>query len=175
MIKESDLFLESLIKAKPDINKLTAKEIMTGNPVTVKSNESIKDIFNLLNDRGFSAIPVVNDKENLIGVLSQTDIVRFVSNKLYDVSRLLHSYQGADLDLPLRDVINQLHEARDINQTTIKEIMTRFIFSVNINTPVIEIVREMSNKKIHRVYVVDNSGILIGVISTLDIMKALIS
>jgi predicted transcriptional regulator len=55
----------------------------------------------------------------------------------------------------------------------VKEVMTGEVISVNINTPVSEVVKKLVSNNISGVVVIDNVGDMVGVISALDIFKLL--
>jgi CBS domain-containing protein len=47
------------------------------------------------------------------------------------------------------------------------------VFSVAPDTPAAKVVSEMLALRVHRLFVVDGDGVLVGVISALDVMKRL--
>ena len=55
-----------------------AKDIMTPNVITVGPDDSLESIANLLIEKRISAVPVVNDDDELIGIVSEGDLVHRV-------------------------------------------------------------------------------------------------
>jgi CBS domain-containing protein len=51
--------------------------------------------------------------------------------------------------------------------------MTPAIFAVSPSTPVSRVVSDMVGLHVHRLFVVDDDGVLVGVISTMDVLKQL--
>jgi len=51
--------------------------------------------------------------------------------------------------------------------------MTPAVFAVSPDTPVHRVVSDMVGLHVHRLFVVDADGILVGVISTMDVLKHL--
>jgi CBS domain-containing protein len=51
--------------------------------------------------------------------------------------------------------------------------MTPVVFSVSPKTPAHKVVEQIVDLKVHRLFVVDDDGILVGVISALDILRRL--
>lgn len=163
-----------MTETKPDLKNLLAKDIMNPNVVSVKSLYTLDAVLELLDKGGFSAFPVVNDKNSLIGVISRTDIIKFLHSKLNDTCRLIHSYRNNnDLEQTLGDVYGELITINDVKTVKVKELMTTFVYAVGYNTPSMQLIKEMSTKKLHRLYVLDDEGHLSGVISTLDVFKIL--
>ncbi|PKN61284.1 MAG: hypothetical protein CVU57_30245 [Deltaproteobacteria bacterium HGW-Deltaproteobacteria-15] len=56
--------------------KITVKEIMTPNPVTVPFNYTVEEAAAILLDRKISGLPVVDKDGNVVGTITQTDIFR---------------------------------------------------------------------------------------------------
>ena len=51
--------------------------------------------------------------------------------------------------------------------------MTPAVFSVTPQTPASKVVAEMLALHVHRLFVVDNTGVLVGVITALDVLRHL--
>ena len=55
----------------------------------------------------------------------------------------------------------------------VRDIMTPVVFSVTPETPARKVVEDMLALKVHRLFVVSSDGVLIGVVSALDVLKHL--
>jgi CBS domain-containing protein len=64
-------------------------------------------------------------------------------------------------------------EAKPSSTTDVREIMTATVVSVRPEDPAWEVIARMVAFKVHRLFVVDRTGVLIGVISTFDIVRKL--
>ena len=68
-----------------EMNDLLAKvkvsEIMTHNPATIHENVSIGDAAKVMLEKKFSSLPVVDDAEHLVGIITESDIFRLVVNE----------------------------------------------------------------------------------------------
>jgi CBS domain-containing protein len=64
-------------------------------------------------------------------------------------------------------------EAKPSTTTDVREIMTAIVVSVRPEDPAWEVIAKMVAFKLHRLFVVDKTGVLIGVISTFDIVRKL--
>ncbi len=51
--------------------------------------------------------------------------------------------------------------------------MTPVVFTVGLETPAAKVVEQMLNMKVHHLFVVDDDLALIGVISSLDVLRHL--
>jgi CBS domain-containing protein len=69
------------------------------------------------------------------------------------------------------DLVREQRE--DMMSTYVREIMTPTVVSVAPTDPAGEVVTKMTAFKIHRLFVVDGEGVLVGVISAFDIVRKL--
>jgi len=58
----------------------------------------------------------------------------------------------------------------NVDSTCVSDIMTPVVFAVAPSTPARKVIDEMLARKVHRLFVVDGLGVLIGVISATDIL-----
>jgi CBS domain-containing protein len=121
-----------------------AADFMTPNPVSIRDGASVQEAMALLTDKGLSAVPVIDDAGRAVGVLSKTDI-------------LVH--ERAQMRMP--------------DSTLVRDLMTPAVFSVSSHTPADKVVEQMLALKVHRLFVVDRTGVLIGVITALDLLRQL--
>jgi CBS-domain-containing membrane protein len=68
------------------------------------------------------------------------------------------------------DLIDPRHQS---GEATLADVMTRVLYAVRTTDPVMAAVRLMVDESIHRVVVVDASGALAGIVTSMDIMRAL--
>ena len=132
-------------KARPATN---AQDLMTLNPISISGRTSVRDAATFLMRRRIGAAPVINDAGWPIGVLSRTDIVDAAT----DAAGALLGTQA-----PL----------------TVCEVMTPAVYSVHCDTPLADVCQRMLDLKVHRLFVTDHEGVLVGVISALDVLRHL--
>ena len=116
----------------------------------------------------FSGAPVVDGKGALIGVVSLNDIARG-STLSASRSPEAHAFYSHGLE---RAVARE-ETARfrvDDSPTTVRQIMTPMIFSVDASAPVQEVADTMIRGHIHRLFVMER-GNMVGVISALDLLS----
>jgi predicted transcriptional regulator len=66
-----------------------------------------------------------------------------------------------------------IHRAKGGPETVASDLMTPAVFTAPRDAPAAGVVRDMVRLKVHRLFVVDEFGVLIGVISALDILRRL--
>lgn len=120
--------------------------LMSGNVMCVREDVSIDNVARLLIDRGYSGVPVIDDKGRVAGVVSQTDLVRHQWKDVSDQA--------------------QAHE----NTAKAEDLMSRVSFTLNEGASVSQAAAIMAFESIHRIPVVDQWDRVIGIISSLDVM-----
>jgi len=132
----------------------TAADLMTANPVSLLDTASVEEATAFLVDTGYSAAPVIDAAGRPVGVVSRTDIV------VHD--RELHS--GAR-------VVHVVPPTGKGDATRVRDLMTPAVFAVGPETPVEQVARQMAEMNVHRLFVVDGTGTLIGIVSALDLLR----
>jgi CBS domain-containing protein len=148
----------------------TAKDLMWPDPVSIEESATIREGVAFLVDKGFSAAPVIDRAGRPVGVLSRADVL------VHDREQVHHPaspeyYSGADL--ATEKELAEGFQIEEVDQTPIKEIMTPVVYSVLPDAPVTEVINQMLGLKVHRLFVVDPDGVLVGVISTMDVLRHL--
>jgi len=67
---------------------ITAEQVMNSDVITVKKDTPILEAMELMLQKHISGVPVVDDDMNLVGVLSETDVVSLVYNTVYKTESL---------------------------------------------------------------------------------------
>jgi CBS domain-containing protein len=132
----------------------SAAELMTDNPVSLLATATVPEATALLTDRGFSAAPVIDDTGRPVGVVSKADI-------------LIHDREQCRSGA-VPDGISA-----HADTTRVEEIMTPAVFSVPTDTPAAKVIEQMVQLNVHQLFVVDDSGTLVGIISALDVLRNL--
>ncbi len=58
----------------------TVADLMTRNVMSLRDSQTLKDAHTLIRDKGVRHIPIVDDNDNLVGVLSQRPLLAFMLN-----------------------------------------------------------------------------------------------
>lgn len=149
---------------------LTAHDVMKHSPISILENTSLNEAAAFLVDHGFTAAPVINEKGHAIGVLSVTDLLRYERAKNPVKPRPVF-YETGNLDLPQDEPLTFKLEHAD--PTKVREVMSHAVYAVQPEAPLADVIEIMLQKKVHRLFVTDKGGTLVGVISTFDLLKKL--
>ncbi len=151
----------------------TAADLMTPNPVSIHKKATLREAAAMLTDREISAAPVIDDAGRPVGVLSRADIVRHDRETATYLKPASEFYQEAELTLPSGEAFRDGFQVQAIDRTEVGEIMTPTVISVPPREPAEDVVAQMLAFKVHRLFVVDDAGVLVGVISAFDILRQL--
>jgi CBS domain-containing protein len=134
---------------------MQVREVMTGDVATVGPDDAVKHVGGLLAQRGFAAVPVVDDDGRLVGIVAEADILR--------------GRVPADPRLHLR----RDRPATGEPPSSIAEIMTTRVLSVDAGSDVSDVAALLLEEKLRSVPVLDG-GRLVGIVSRRDLLRALV-
>jgi predicted transcriptional regulator len=120
--------------------------------VSVRPETPLADVYDLLLDRDLSAVPIVDDRGELRGILSTTDLLREARIEISSPRAL------ARITPPPR---------------TARDLMRREVICVDESLPLGDAAHQMMKHRIHRV-VVTKGGAPVSVLSTRDAMRAVL-
>lgn len=148
---------------------MKAKDIMVRDVITVHQNDSIESVARILVSHNISGVPVVNDAGNLVGMVTEGDLLyKEVNPRLPDYVNVLGAiifYNGVE---QFHDDFKKLIAGRA------REIMSNEVITVSEDTELQEVAQIMVENGIKRVPVVKDQK-MIGIISRYDMIKTLIS
>lgn len=150
----------------------TAADLMVENPISLRADANVREALMLLTDKGFSAAPVIDDAGHPVGVLSRGDLLIHDREKVdylsprpaYFYEQDLHTHRGQPVEG---------FQVENVDLTTVRELMTPAVFSVSPDTPASKVVGDLLALHVHRLFVVDEGGILIGVVTAMDVLRHL--
>ncbi len=145
------------------IYKRRVKDVMSRDVVTVNAGDTIHEALSLMGENRVSALPVVDIHDHCVGILSTSDLVdmtRDVDDDLYHL----------DLVDPTsrRFLLEKL--VHSMGSETVQSFMSEAVTTIDVETTIGKATREMLRNRVHHLPVVDTNDILIGIISTMDIL-----
>lgn len=140
---------------------LLVRDIMTPAPQTVTRQTSLKEVTERLLSSFFTGLPVVDDKNRPVGIITQGNLI-YRAGLPVRLGLLAESAPEK-----LRPIMQALALRRA------EEIMTRPIVSIREDKPAGEAVNLMLGKKLKRLPVTDMDGKLVGILSRVDIFRTI--
>jgi len=130
---------------KPAEVPMLVRDYMTEKLITFRENENIMDVVEKLIKHGISGGCVVNDRNELLGIISEGDCMKQISDSRY-------------YNMPMTDL-------------TVGKRMISNVETIDGNMNVLDAAKVFIEKKFRRFPIVENNQ-LIGQISQRDVLKA---
>ena len=155
----------------------TAADLMTLNPLSLRETATAREAACFLTRRGISAAPVINEAGAPVGVLSQTDLVVHAREKIDSLMKSESNVEDfseyAEVPGEPRGVWRGLKAMRTADESLVGDLMTPTVFTVRLDAPSAQVVEDMLALRVHRLFVVDDGGVLVGVVTATDILRRL--
>ncbi|SDC23423.1 MULTISPECIES: CBS domain-containing protein [unclassified Candidatus Frackibacter] len=147
---------------------MLAKDVMTKDVITVNEEATIKEVAKLLTKHKISGLPVVNDEQELVGVVTEQDlIVRDKKLHFPDYIYLLDSI------IYLESFREFEEEFKKMIGTKVGDVMSEDVIAVDTETSTEEIATMMTENEINRVPVLEKDE-LVGIVSRNDLVSSLV-
>ena len=147
---------------------MLAKDVMKTDLVTVGENTPVKEIARKMLDHDISGLPVVNEQGEILGVVSELDLMRKQIKPNEPSIWTMIWGMDPDREKQHRDAI------RKYMGKTAGDVMTAPAMTVEASDSLEKVGNLMFNKKIKRVFVTEG-GKLVGVISRSAFTKLLLN
>lgn len=128
-----------------DATPLKVSDYMTKDLITFSPNQTIESVMQAIIKHRISGGPVVNDKNELVGVISEGDCIKQISESRY-------------YNMPMQDKTIEKHMAVNVE-------------TIDGNMNIFDAANKFLNAKRRRFPIVEN-GKLVGQISQKDVLKA---
>ena len=152
-----------MVTTKPML-ELTAADLMSRDIVTIPRHLSVRGAAHRLAQSHVGGAPVIDETGRCVGVLSTTDLVRWMDRG----------------DSPYRSPLAreefhtpwQMADIERLPQEEVGRLMTTDLVSVTPQTRIGQLARQMLDAHIHRLFVLDERGRPAGVIAATDLLAA---
>lgn len=126
---------------------ITVDEMMTTEPTTLLEQDSLADVQSVMTKFSCHHVPIVDEKNALIGLVSQRDVLRVTESSLVDSTKKL---------VP--------------EETRVADFMTRDVFTIQRGIELRQAALHIRTKRYGCLPVVDN-GLLVGLITDSDFVN----
>jgi CBS domain-containing protein len=144
---------------------LVAKEVMSADVQTVRPDTPLLEIAQLLEEQHISGVPVVDEEQRVVGIVSESDLVdehkreaRIPRTALYGV-----------FPLP-EDVLREAAHRGQMLQAS--DLMTRKVVTATEDTPVHALADLMAGRRVNRIPIL-RDGRLVGIVCRADLLRVL--
>lgn len=150
-----------------DVVGIKAKDIMSSNVVTLKKEMGVKEAAEILLDKGIGGAPVVDDEGNVIGMVTESDLI--MEDVKLHFPTFVHLLSGIIYLESLKAFEEKLKKAVAVK---VEDVMSKKVISVTEDTSIEDIATLMMERGISRVPVV-KEGKLVGLVSKRDIVRTI--
>lgn len=137
--------------------RLTVRDIMTQRVFRVFPDTPVQELIELMNRHGLNAVPVIGDKREVLGIVTDRDLLRHLHSRVQRVGAAQQG--GEDAEQSGRPAL-------------VRDIMSRSVMCISEDQGVAEVASIMMNKDVERFPVV-NEGRLTGFLTRSDIIRKL--
>jgi CBS domain-containing protein len=146
----------------------TVADAMSRDTVVVRPETPLNEAIQILAERHFSGLPVVDDAGRLVGIISETDLMwqeTGVTPPAYVMflDSVIFLKNPADYERDLHKALGQ----------TVGEVMSREPLTVSPDKPLKDAAQLMHERRVHRLPVLDATGQVIGILTRGDIIRAM--
>lgn len=148
-----------------EATKVLAKDIMTKEVISVHVNTPLLDVAKALAEHNFDGVPVVDDNNKLIGIVTEYDLI----NKTSAVH--LPTLQIILRNLP-QFKEDEVHFQQEILSLKVSDIMNKEPLTLGPDTPYDEVIKLFrEHHRVNPIPVVDSDNKILGVISRFDVLR----
>ena len=137
------------------------KELMKENPIAVGPETPLRDVAIILTEGGFSGLPVIGERLEVLGVVSEADILV--------KERGTATRRGGVLGWLLAE---EVPDTAKLAARTAGQAMTLPAVTIGPEADVSSAARLMTDRGIKRLPVVNPDGTLIGIVTRADLVRA---
>ncbi|HSQ67891.1 MAG TPA: CBS domain-containing protein [Polyangiaceae bacterium] len=131
---------------------MIASDLMTENPTTIRATDTVSQALETLQSLDIRHLPVVDDEDNLVGMLSDRDL-----------GPLMRSFtEGEEAD---RMVLT-------LSRRRVSDYMSSDVVCIDEDADLSEVIDTMLEQRVGALPVVDGEGTVQGIISYVDILRA---
>ncbi len=150
---------------------MTARDIMSTAVVSITEQQTLQEAIELMARYNISGLPVTDEHHVLVGIISNTDIIRYSQQvsvvPLMDLSGWVSPHTNIADIASLRKGIDLLAN------TAVSRLMKKKVYTASENTEIIDLARLMSQRKINRIPILDPDRKLIGIVTRTDLVRSL--
>src|SRR5919198_2159318 len=149
---------------------LTVRDVMESDPAYVYETDSIDKVLRVMRDHELSGVPVINEGGRCVGMITDDDLVMTGEDADLHLPHYFELFGGLVFLEPLSHFRDRVRKA---TAATAEDLMTRDPITVEAGAPVSVAARLIAAKKHNRLPVIEH-GRLVGVVTRLDVLGALV-
>ncbi|MHC4710559.1 MAG: CBS domain-containing protein [Planctomycetota bacterium] len=140
------------------------KDVMTADPICIGADTSARELARILESNGISGVPVVDSLHRIIGVASKTDLLR----------RCVEGPLGSRPGSFFESLAEGLGTGTDVDPEelgAVEDFMTTEPVTCRPDEGLGVVARRMAEENVHRIIVVDQRRHVVGIVTSLDLLR----
>jgi CBS domain-containing protein len=150
---------------------LHVRDIMVTDVPTVTVADSVEHVLRVLRDHELPGVPVVNEGGRCVGIITEQDLVLTDENEDFHMPHYFQLFGGVVF---LESVSHWEERVRKAFAATAEDMMTPNPITIEPSATVREAAKLIARKKHNRLPVIEH-GRLVGVVTRVDVLDALMS
>jgi len=146
---------------------VTARDIMTPDPVTIGRDVPVVEAARIMVDRSIGSLPVVEDGR-LVGLVSEGDLI--MQDVKIEFPTYIHLLDGFIMYPPAHARFEG--ELKKAVAATVGDVMTSDPVTVQVSTSIEDVATVLAERGVSRLPVLDGD-VLVGIVSKHDIVRAI--
>ena len=145
---------------------MRARDVMTTHVIAVRPKAEIRDIARVMLSGQISAVPVIDERENLVGIVSEGDLMRRPeSGTAKSTSWWLRAIASSEM---------RAEEYIKTHGLYAEDVMTDRVIVAEEDTTLLEIADLMERRRIKRVPII-RDGKVVGIVSRANLLRGLVT
>jgi CBS-domain-containing membrane protein len=141
------------------LQRIPVRDIMTTPVITIGPDADIHNASQILTDHKISGLPVVDEENIVIGIITEADILEMTGiNRGHTIRDLIRHLLG--------EPVQPIPEG-----TSLKKFMSTPAITIDPDADIRRAAKIMIDRKVKRLPVVDDQGKLLGIVSRSDIVR----
>jgi CBS domain-containing protein len=148
------------------LGEMKVSEFMANSVIAIDETEKLTHAIRMMDDNRLTVLPVLDGDGVVTGIISASDLVKIFHEIQADIGSL-PMVSPATQEMLLQMLIDQG------DTTTVMDVMTTPIETVTAITNLVVAARKMVDFRCHHLPVINEQGEPIGILSTMDLAKAI--
>ena len=146
------------------MSRYRISDLMTSDVVCARPGMTVSEVRDLLASREISGAPVVDESGKILGVVSLSDLARYISSQRTTVGESGQFFSNLN---EYRELANLPRNASD---EPVESLMSKEAYTITQDSSAAAGAKLMRERSIHRLMVTEG-GLLVGVVTALDLLR----
>lgn len=134
------------------------RDVMTTDVVVARTTTSFQELARILGERSISAVPVLDDADRLVGIVSESDLLLKEAGRGRETGRFFRRWRHRE-------------DREKARGRVASDVMTTPVITIEDAAPIARAARVLHERRVKRLPVVDTDGRVVGIVSRADLLR----